>query len=372
MKQPRSPLIWAFVVGLSALALALVGRARAGRPAVERAPHTRINARALRGGLGVDRADPMAPSDGVRGGPRRVYVGVYAFHVPQLDLSSNAYLVDFWIWFRWKGSDVDPSKTFEFMNQFEAWDLLKQPVYVDESGNAKPDAIGDDWFYQVFHVQARFGRPFDVRRYPFDEQELVIAIEDTNSTTQDMVYVADSGTTAIDPGLDIPGWKLLDVRARVTEAVYPTNFGDPRRPVGQDRYTRFQYSILIARPVMGYLATTLLPVSIVMLITFAVFLIPSRYFEGRLGLGITSLISAVALQLTAAGDLPKTGYLVLLDHVYNLSYLVIFIATIESVIAVRLADDEREAASKRLDRWTLALSSVGYFGTVLALIARQR
>ncbi len=364
--------MYALVVGVLVLIAAMAVRSQRSSAASAVRATTQRQHVAPRSSLGVDRVDPLAPPDGSTTGPRRVYVGVYAFHVPQLDLSSNAYLVDFWIWFRWKGADIDPSKTFEFMNQYEAWDLLKQPVYTDESGNAKPDALGGDWFYQVFHVQARFGRPFDVRRYPFDEQELVIAIEDTNSTVSDMVYVPDPGTTAIDPALDIPGWRLVAVRARVSETVYPTNFGDPRRPVGQDRYTRFQYSIHIARPVLGYLATTLLPVSIVMLITFAVFLIPSRYFEGRLGLGITSLISAVALQLTAAGDLPKTGYLVLLDHVYNLSYLVIFIATIESVFAVRLADSEREEASRRLDRWTLAISSTLYFGIVIALILRQR
>ncbi len=318
---------------------------------------------------GVDRVDPMGEGRPT-GGPRRVYVGVYAFHVPQLDLSNNAYLVDFWLWFRWHGSDIDPSKSFEFMNQFEAWDLLKQPVYVDDQGNARPDPLGGDWFYQVFHVQARFGRPFDVRRYPFDHQQLVIALEDTDMTTRQMTYVPDPGTTAIDPSLDIPGWNLTNVTATVTEAQYQTNFGDPRRPVGDDRYTRFSYTIHIARPVLGYLATTLVPITIVMLITFACFLIPSRYFEGRLGLGITSLISAVALQLTASSDLPKTGYLVLLDHVYNLSYLVIFVATLESVIAVRLADAEREEASRKVDRWTLGVSAALYFGSVAWLLAR--
>ena len=40
--------------------------------------------------------------------------------------------------------------------------------------------------------------------------------------------------------------------------------------------------------------------------------------------------------------------------------------------AVRLADSEREEASRRLDRWTLAISSTLYFGIVIALILRQR
>jgi hypothetical protein len=99
-----------------------------------------------------------------------------------------------------------------------------------------------------------------------------------------------------------------------------------------------------------------------------IFLINNRYFEGRLGLGITSLISAVALQLTAAGDLPKTGYLVLLDHIYNLSYLVIFLALLESVIAVRLHDAGREDAAKRLDRIGLASTTLIFFGGVTLII----
>lgn len=302
--------------------------------------------------------------------PRRVYVGVFVTHVPQLDLASNAYLMDFWLWFRWRGSDIDPSQTFEFVNGFESWDALKQPVFTDDEGRPKPEDLGDGWRYQALHIQGRFSHPFDVRAYPFDRQALSVSVEDTDADVHHLVYVPDPGTHTVDPALQIPGWRLLGATADVTEAHYPTNFGDIRRPAGEDHYTRFTYTIHIGRPVLGYLATTMVPISIVILITFIVFLIPSRYFEGRLGLGITSLISAVALQLTAAGDLPKSGDLVLLDHVYNLSYLVIFIATLESVAAVRLADSDREEASRKLDRWTLCVSAVLYFGVLAWLVLR--
>jgi hypothetical protein len=56
--------------------------------------------------------------------PRPVYVGIYTFHVPSLDLASNAYLMDFYLWFRWHGNDIDPSSSFEFMNLYEGWDYL--------------------------------------------------------------------------------------------------------------------------------------------------------------------------------------------------------------------------------------------------------
>lgn len=318
--------------------------------------------------LGVSQVDPLGLGDSASG-PRPVYVGVYAIHVPHLDMMSNSYLIDFWIWFRWKGEDLNPVRSFQFMNQFQGWDTLQQPVYVDADGREKADPVGDGWFYQCLHVQTRFSRPFDLRRYPFDEQQLVVAIEDLDSTTDQMIYVPDAGSTAVDAGLDIPGWHLKKVTAEVAEAVYPTNFGDPRRPVGEDRYTRFAYTLHISRPVLGYLTTTLVPITIVMLITFCAFLVPLAHFEGRLSLAITSLISAVALHLTVSADLPKTGFVVLLDHVYNVAYLLILGATAESVFALRLSVLGQEGAAKTLDRWALGLFALTYFGSVALLIA---
>lgn len=320
----------------------------------------------------LDADAPRSEPSGELPVPRPVYVGMYLFHVPSMDLDTNSYLVDFYLWFRWQGDDLDPSTTFEFMNAVEGWDQQRAAVYVDDEGNELPDDLGDGWRYQVFHIQGRFGHAFDIRAYPFDSQELVIAIEDTDAVVEDMVYVADEGTYTVHPGLEIPGWTLGAVEAEILEQDYPTNFGDTRRPIGEDRYSHFRYSVRVERPVIGYAVTTILPIAIVMLITMIMFLIESKYFEGRLGLGITSLISAVALQLTSAGDLPSTGYLVLLDHIYNLSYLVIFLSLLASVASVRIYDSGFELRARRFDRVTMALMILIFFGGTGLLVTFAR
>jgi hypothetical protein len=304
--------------------------------------------------------------------PRPVYVGIYVNDVPSLDLDTNRYLVDFYLWFRWQGDDIDPSSTFEFMNAVESWDQLHAAVYTDDDDAPLAEDLGEGWRYQVFHVQGTFGHAFDVRAYPFDSQEIVIALEDTDAVVEDMIYVPDEGTLTLPPHLSIPGWDLGTVTADVIRQDYPTNFGDTRRAIGQDRYSRFRYAVRVTRPVLGYAATTILPIAIVMLITMVMFLIHPKYFEGKLGLGITSLISAVALQLTTAGDLPSTGYLVLLDHVYNLSYLVIFLSLLASVASVRVADAGDEEKAQRIDRWMLVFSLVLFFGGTALLVVFGR
>ncbi|MEZ4367771.1 MAG: hypothetical protein R2939_16060 [Kofleriaceae bacterium] len=303
--------------------------------------------------------------------PRRSTSACTRSRRSQFSLSESTYLVDFWVWFRWQAGPHNPTQTFELLNLFEAWDVLKQPIYVDDAGTDAPEALGDGWLYQVYRIHGRFGRSFDVRDYPFDDQELTIAFEDNDQVVEAMVYVADDGTELVDPSLSVEGWDIDRISARVTEHAYPTNWGDPRRPAGADRYSQFRYTIHISRPVVGYLATTLVPIAIVMLIALTVFLLHPKHFEARLGLATTSLISAVALQLTAQSDLPKTGYLVLLDHVYNLSYLTIFIALLITVVVARYPDDDLPPRIKRLDRLGLALSALVFFGGTLLLVAAR-
>ena len=38
--------------------------------------------------------------------------------IQQLDLQSHSYDVDMYIWFKWKNPDINPAKSFEFVNAF--------------------------------------------------------------------------------------------------------------------------------------------------------------------------------------------------------------------------------------------------------------
>ena len=312
-------------------------------------------------------AQPAYSDYGGDGKPLKVYVGVYAFQVPQIALSESNYLVDFWVWFRWKG-DFDPTTSFELLNQFEG-DIVRTPIYIDAEGNARPDDLPDGSKYQVYRIQSRFGRSFDVSDYPFDDQALTIAFEDNNMTVDQMIYIADEGTELVDPGLRVEGWIIDHIKAEVTTHGYPTNWGDPRRPINTDRYSQFSYTIHLRRPVAGYLATTLVPIAIVMLINISVFFIGAANFAERLGLATTCMISAVALQLTAQADLPKTGQMVLLDHVYNLSYATILITLIGTIWTAHLHDREAHALVRKIDWAGLAITLIVFFGGTGALIA---
>lgn len=49
----------------------------------------------------------------------QLHVGVYVNDVPQVDLATNSFTLDAFIWFRWSDPGYDPAATMEFMNPFE-------------------------------------------------------------------------------------------------------------------------------------------------------------------------------------------------------------------------------------------------------------
>ena len=161
----------------------------------------------------LDADAPRSQPSGVLPVPRPVYVGMYLFHVPSMDLDTNSYLVDFYLWFRLQGDDLDPSTTFEFMNAVEGWDQQRAAVYVDDEGNELPDDLGDGWRYQVFHIQGRFGHAFDIRAYYQDGFEL-----EANHISLGLLSQEDRLRAAASAGV---GLRYAVGRGEALSALYP-------------------------------------------------------------------------------------------------------------------------------------------------------
>lgn len=81
--------------------------------------------------------------------------------------------------------------------------------------------------YQVLRNQGKFNAKLPLQRYPFDTQDLVVAIENTTADTTEVVFVPDSRPIALSNDLTLPGWKFEEPELIVLGNSYATDFGDP-------------------------------------------------------------------------------------------------------------------------------------------------
>ena len=159
----------------------------------------------------LDKGAPPAPPMNARVATdaHHVAVGFYGVTIQGLDVRDNSFYADFFMWMRWRGQ-VDPTKTMEFTNNIDRWAITKAAVY------EQPNSLPSGEFVQIFRVQGRFFQPLDLRRYPIDNQQLTVTVEDTTRTVDDLNYVPDSTETSVDPALVQPGWTVRRATVHVT------------------------------------------------------------------------------------------------------------------------------------------------------------
>jgi hypothetical protein len=189
---------------------------------------------------------------GAQDEPIEVRVGAYINDVQQLDLQSHSYAVDMYLWFQWCDEDIDPSRSFEFLNSFELWGHIL--TYETEKPEPRPGGC----FYQALRNQGKFNTKLPLADYPFDEQHLTVELEDTALDSSQLRYVADAGPVARNPQMTLPGYDLGDLRLKVVDYPYATRFGETTGEFPS--YSRASIALSVTRPAGTY-SVKLLPAS---------------------------------------------------------------------------------------------------------------
>jgi hypothetical protein len=291
-----------------------------------------------------------------------VRVGALVNDIQQLDLSSHSYNVDMYLWFKWSDPDIDPSRSFEFMNAFELWGHIL--TYATD----KPERLPDGTYYQVLRNQGKFNTKLPLERYPFDTQHLVVELEDGTENQSGLVFVPDDEPVDLSRDLTIPGWDIEEPKLSVVSNRYDTDFGNPTDEGAP--YSRLIIDVPVTRPTGTYALKLLLPMLLVALTALLALMVHPRYVEGRIGIGITALLTLVALQLTNNSSLPEVNYLMLLDKLYLVSYgfVVLTLAMIVRNSWVEARDDDR---AKGATRRSLVILAVVYFTVIGAVLLQS-
>lgn len=269
-----------------------------------------------------------------KSGPVKACVGVYVVDLSEVDLKTQSYFADFYLWIRWRGAanlgDI------ELVNG----DSVKRSgEYTD---------FFDGFHYSYAHIQGRFRDKFDLGRYPLDQHRLTIEVESVVASVEDMVFATDD-ETGMAPGLEIPGWQVLAPTARTAPYTYPTDFGDMTE-TKHATYSRFTFEIPIRRPRLAiYLKTFLALFMAVGIALIAGILRPSEV-EPRLGVGVASIFGVVSSYLVTEGDLPQIAQFTLADRIHIAAMALVFLSILLTVVVYRISKSGRPALAERLDK----------------------
>lgn len=303
--------------------------------------------------------DAAAEQDSAPSALTEVTVGTYVNQIYAMNLKENIFTVDFYIWFRWKGDAVNPIETFELMNG-----------KIEEKKLVPTRDIGDQHYAQA-RITAVINKFWDVSRFPLDSHDLSIFIEDQNSDSTQLRYVADAENAGFDKDLKVIGYNIASGKPAVTDNHYKTNYGDISLPVGNESvYSRYGYSVHVDRLGYRYFFKLFSTIFISAMVGFLAFLVKPIDLDPRFGLGVGALFAVVASTLVISSELPDSDKMTMADSINIASMIMIFLSLIQSAIALKIygsSEGGRQIAS-RLDAICFVVFPIVYSLWILVVV----
>jgi len=275
-----------------------------------------------------------------------VEVGIWLVNVEKVDLAASSFKLDFYLWFRFDPSEISLSavEEFEFINGAPT----KYEIAADEGEG-----------YLEYRVRGDFIKAFDFTQYPFENQELSVQLEHKCLDASQLIYVSDSSST-IDPEATVAGWDIASFETSIDEHSY-----------GSEAYSRFVSTVVLQRPTLSAFIKSVLPISVITTIALLAFFISPNNFAQRIGLGVTTLLSATAFHLSLVNGIPPTGYLTFADRMMIAIYAIFLYNLSVSVYIMRLVDKKQTEDAAIFNKKALRLLPMLIVSVIIVLIVTQ-
>lgn len=291
----------------------------------------------------------LAPPAGHENDPpaTRVETGIYVTRIPKFSIVESTWHVDFYIWFTWQGSAINPGETFKIVSGEITSKLLMRKT---DDG---------DKHYALYRVNAEITKAFDISRLPRDEHVLTIVVEDQGLQLYQMVYTSREEASALSSRLNIAGYEIVKKETVVKPHTYKTAMGDPMLPVDyKATYSSFVMAITIARPTWGVFLKMFMPLFLAVALALAGLFVPGP--AERLGVASTALFVAVINGMSVNTMIPDTGMTTLADVLGDIGYVIIGQTIIQAIIYGRFLADRgvKDLTTKWFDRSTFVLLAV--------------
>lgn len=299
-----------------------------------------------------------------------VYVGMDINQVSYLDEKTSTYLVDSYLWFRYKSNQkVDKIEFLNYgINRLDSGEKLSldEPIQEAEEQGVK---------HKVYQLKADFHEEFDFHNYPFDQQRLSVRFRHVNLTRDRLIYaidfvgMRDKSNNKITKEWkqkvfkEISAWIPQNISFYQDTLINESSLGY-RGVIDTNsnlEYSRFNLVINIKRDLLSFSIKNLLPLWFFVIVAYALLFLPFDHLSAEVLSGL--LLAIVFYHLSLLQALPDgVGYVVALDYAFYLVYLLVGLELLIVIIGNRTSFQKSEVKLSQL----ILFGKIAFPGIILA------
>ena len=292
-------------------------------------------------------------------GPDTVRIGCYIISLHNFNFREKEYTARFWLWMLYDSPDIDFQADVEIPNAKN----LSFDAIVDDS------TAGNKWIQ--LKITANMKETWNVKDYPFDEQELTIIVENSKYDARTVVFVPDTVGQYFDPDFVVEGWDITSFTVSTGISHYATGFGDASLDKPESDYSKFIIHIKLSRSAWGLFFKIFLGMYVAFAISFVSFWVDSAHTESRFALPVGGLFAAVGNKYIIDSYLPESSAFTTVDILHGATFVSIFITIAFAALSLKYEDSGNLLLSKRTDKIVRTILGVSFiiFNIVVVLNA---
>jgi hypothetical protein len=308
------------------------------------------------------RTDQRPDPDGV---PTSIKIGVLVADITAVDDVGQAIEGDFFLRMQWRdprlaglaGCRIPKSGVwFPRIELLNSNRLTSRRQFTFDQVRVQEDGL-------VVYLQRNFGRIstyHDLSRFPFDSHEFELRMADFDYSSNEIRLIPDPAFTALAQRLNIPDWDIVGVRGKVEN-----RFLDEL----DKSLSIFALLIDASRKSGYYILKLLMPLALIVMMSWTVFWIDPEKFGPQIGISATSMLTLIAFQFALSTVLPKLSYFTVMDRLILGATILVFLSLVEATVTAVLVTRGRKELAVRIDatcRWLFPSALLAWWFAIIA------
>jgi hypothetical protein len=181
---------------------------------------------------------------------------------------------------------------------------------------------------------------YDLRHFPFDSQLLEVEIESLAWSEQYLIFHREEDTIGFRSDFELAEWHASSIETEVAEV---------REIRDRHPYSEFVMLIHVERLAGFYIWRLLLPMIVIVALSWSVFWMKDDDLSNRLLVSFTGILTVVAYQFSVSDSLPHISYMTFMDAVITFSFFMMALTIVENILVFIVYSNNRQDWAGRLE-----------------------
>ena len=283
-------------------------------------------------------------------GPTTVYFTVFVVDISEINAAGQNFTVNVFLRLRWNDPRLaNPGGTVREIPLEKVWNprilLVNQKTRVTKG---LPDVVQVHQDGTVLYHQRYTGilsQRLKLDDFPKDTHSFIVQFVAVGHNADELIFEPDllrnirGGSMAEE--LSLPDWEILTYETRA----------DPYKPVEEINAAAFAFRFVAQRYLGYYLWQMVLPLVVVVIMSWAAFWVGREHVGVRLAVASSSVLTLIAQRFVLASLLPRLPYMTRMDYFTVGSTLLVLLALIGVIVTGFLFAHRHESHARSIDHW---------------------